>query len=177
VKSDEARGRFATWLRAQRRAPRPGLPNGWKEAETVRRLEAAVPGVSFGAYRDIEAGNRPPTVEQRKAIEAVFGAIPDFDHSAGSGGVTAADPAALIEALAAQTKAIGELVEELRLSRLAQPLSIDDQIEAAERALAELKSRIPQPQPAGPARSAGGTQSSSAQMEGAGAGRLGASPA
>ena len=112
MKSDADRGAFAAWLRAQRKAPRPNLPNGWKEAETVRRLEAAVPGVSFGAYRDIEAGNRKPTADQRTAIEAVFGAIPDFTGGAGDGSTTAG--------LSALIEQISELVNELQLARQAQ---------------------------------------------------------
>lgn len=107
VKSDADRGVFATWLRAQRKAPRPGYPHGWKEPEAVRRLEAAVPGVSFGAYRDIEAGNRKPTDDQRTAIELVFGAIPDFTAGAA---VRAGAPADLNAALANQAEAMARML-------------------------------------------------------------------
>jgi transcriptional regulator with XRE-family HTH domain len=78
VKSDEERGPFASWLRRERKA------HGWKELDTRRRLEAAAKaGVSFSSYRDLEAGNRKPTADQREAIVAVFGAIPSFTASTG----------------------------------------------------------------------------------------------
>lgn len=104
MKTDEARGPFAAWLRRER------LLHGWKELEARRRLElAAAPGVSFSTYRDIEAGNRKPTADQRTAIVTVFGEPPL------AGASTAPQP----EVPAALYDRIDNLVAELQADRLA----------------------------------------------------------
>lgn len=155
VKTDDQRrkgpaGELPVWLRAQRMAPRPDLPHGWKEAETVRRLEAAVPGVSFGAYRDIEAGNRPVSADQLRAIEIVFGAIPDFTSKAGSDGDTSLPAAYLerIDALVDQLNQDRALIREL-LRRLAPPAMTPEG--EADRVRLELEADTPPlPQPHDP---------------------------
>jgi hypothetical protein len=92
VKSDDERGPFAAWLRRERVDVKK-----WKEADTKRRLEAAAEaGVSFSSYRDIEAGNRPPTPAQRRAIVKVFGEVPAFVAAP-------ADQAAIVQAIDRQT--------------------------------------------------------------------------
>lgn len=118
MKTDEERGPFAAWLRREVRARK------WKESEARTRFEAAAPGVSFSSYRDLEAGNRPPTKDQRRGIEAVLGRIPEFEP------VPATDQASVVTAIAAQTEVLRQLVEETRLSRVAQ--------ETAAEALGEL---------------------------------------
>lgn len=146
VKSDADRGAFASWLRAQRKAARPDAPNGWKEAEAVRRLEAAKPGVSFGAYRDIEAGNRKPTTDQRDAIEAVFGRIPDFTGAGSGSGHNQPDPAdlsRLFQLLEAQTLAFSRLAAAIE-RMVAQPLVVPPEVALAMRqAVAELEPPAP----------------------------------
>lgn len=103
MKTDQERGTFAAWLRRER------IARTWKEAEARRRLElAAAPGVSFSTYRDIEAGNRKPTAEQRLAIVTVFGEPPTV-----SAGPEANGSADLILALGAQTDAINRLIDRL----------------------------------------------------------------
>ena len=114
VKTDEQRGPFAAWLRRARTAARPGLPKGWKVDEAVRHLERAVPGVSFAVYREIEAGTRRPSDEQMRAIEHVFGKVPDFTKSERAG--ASSDPA-LSQLLKPLVSALSDLVVELRAAR------------------------------------------------------------
>jgi len=110
MRTPAQRGPYGRWLVAAREA------RGYTTAAEARRaLDAAGIRIAHSTYAEYEAGTKVPSKNHLPLLERFWGPSDAYETP----GATET-PDALVAALTAQTEAIAALVEELRLSRLAQ---------------------------------------------------------
>ena len=132
--SSEPQGRWAKHIHAKRREW------GWSQ---TRGFEAVREGLGLGpksraAYITLDQGPRVPTTGEEQALAAVYGYPPEVAPEPLEATQT---PDSLVTALRAQTAAIRELVEEMRLARAEDLVSR----EALMTALGAALSRVGRP--------------------------------
>lgn len=138
AKTDRDRGPIGAWMRRERKA------RGWKDVDVARELAQRGVPLQPASYRGYEAGPQRPSPEVIRALSAVFGsAAPEPDTE-----IEATEPvqlSGLIKALEAQTAAMRDLVEVMRLRESTKGSESPEVQRAAELLLELLRDTLPPP--------------------------------